>query len=271
MSTNYYKVLGVGKTATADEIKAAYRSLALKHHPDRNPNDKNATVLFQAINEANEVLSDQTKRMLYDLYGEDWKLFSKSEGSYKNRRYQPTPMRGFDYVTRLTLSILQAAKGYIYRCKVEGCRVEVYIPPGVGSHSTMRYYDLGGAGIEGGPNGDLLVYITVIDDSRWTLDGKNIYSIENVDLFTALLGGEILVETVYGPVTVKIRPETPYGSKLRIRGKGYPAYEDAGRRGDFIITVQINLPLNLDEKELKLITRLAAHRKRNKRKPTIKQ
>lgn len=270
MCPDYYQTLGVSRKASSIEIKAAYRKLAQKYHPDHNPGDKDATAKFQEINEANEVLSDPDKRKLYDLYGTDWKSFSESEQSSTSDQWQKTPMRGFDHIRTLKLSILQATKGSTFNCTVEGRHVEVQIPPGVKKSSRMRYYERGGPGIYGGPNGDLLVDITVEDDSRWTLIERNIYSTEKVDLFTAVLGGEILVKTVHGPVTVKIKPETPNGAKLRLRGKGYPNYEDIGRRGDFIITVHIYLPTDLDPKEKSMFTRIAAHRKRNKLKPNLK-
>lgn len=260
MHKNYYSILGVSKNATSDEIKAAYRKLARKYHPDVNP-DKDANKTFQAINEANEVLSDPDKRRLYDQFGSNWKSFSKAGCSSGYDHYRHDSLRGFDYIRNIKLSILHAAKGHSRTLKVEGREVQVRIPPGVNKSHELVYHGCGGLGRKGGPNGDLHLRITVADDPRWTLIEKNIHCTEPVDLFIALLGGEIAVDTLDGPVNVKIKPETANGTKLRLRGKGYPAYDDKGPRGDFLVIVQIVLPCDLDPKEKRLFSKLAAHRK----------
>jgi curved DNA-binding protein len=261
MSTSYYKILGVANNATVNQIKAAYRKLARKHHPDLNPGDPNANKKFQAINEANEVLSDPDKRFLYNIYGSDWKRFYKAGWSSSSDSYWEYKIRGFDYLKELKLSILHAAKGHSRTVKVEGREVRVRIPPGVNKSHTLVYYGCGGIGKNGGSNGDLHVHITVVDDPHWTLIGKDIHSVEPVDLFIALLGGEIAVDTLDGPVNVKIKPETPNGTKMRLRGKGYPAFEEKGPRGDFLVIIQVVLPCDLDPKEKRMFSKLAARRK----------
>ena len=134
-----------------------------------------------------------------------------------------TAFGGSTTLKELKLSILHAAEGHSRTVKVEGRDVRVRIPPGVTKSDTWVYYGCGGTGMNGGSNGDLHVRITVVDGPRWTLVGKDIHCTESVDLFIALLGGEIVVDTLDGPVNVKIKPETPNGTKMRLRGKGYPA------------------------------------------------
>jgi curved DNA-binding protein len=261
----YYSILGVDENATPSQIKSAYRKLARKHHPDLNPNDQDATKTFQAINEANEVLSDQVKRRLYDQFGSDWKSFSKAGWSSGYDHYQNDSLRGFDHTRTIRLSILQAAKGHSRTVQVGGRDVQIKIPPGVEHECYLTYRGYGGLGRKGGPNGDLRIYIYIIDP-RWKLVGKDVYSNEQVDLFITLLGGKILVETIDGPVKIKINPGTPNGTKIRISGKGFPNFKDVGPRGDFVAIIQVVLPCDLDPNEKKLFAKIAA--KRNKMKTT---
>lgn len=261
---SYYSILGVSRNTTSDEIKAAWRQLVLKHHPDRNPDDKDVTKKLQEINEAYEVLSDPKKKRAYDVFGSRWKDFYKAGWSSGYDQYRNDSLKGFDYFIELKLSIRHAAEGHRRTVIVEGREVRVRIPPGVDKTHGLVYYECGGLGTDGGQNGDLHVRITVVDDPRWTLIGKDIRSIEPVDLFIALLGGEIAVDTLAGPVNVKIKPETPNGTKMRLRRKGYPAYENKGPRGDFLVIIQVVLPRDLDPKEKKLFAKIAANRKRMK-------
>jgi curved DNA-binding protein len=262
----YYTILGITENATPDEIKEAYRKMALKHHPDRNPDDKDATAKFQEINEANEVLSDPKKRKLYDRYGADWKTFYKAGFNSEEYEHAPHQCKGFNHYWRVTFTIREASVTQRRTIEVEGRSVTVRIPAGIQNGHYLTYRKCGGLGINGGPNGDLYVYFTILDDARWTLKGKDIYSKEPVDLFTALLGGRIQVDTLDGPVKVKISPGTQNGWVIRLKHEGYPSYDYKGLRGDHIAIVHIVLPVDLDEKELKVITKLRARLKRKRAK-----
>lgn len=259
----YYSILGVAKNATSDQIKDAYRKLALKHHPDRNPDDKDTTAKFQEINEANEVLSDPQKRQCYDEFGSSWKTFYKAGWSSAWGSHYHESLRGKDHYLKLTLSIFQAANGHTRTVKVAGRDVRVRIPPGVQNDNTISYSGCGGLGRNGGPNGDLHIRICIVD-RRWKLIGKNVHSNEPVDLFIALLGGKILVETIDGPVKIKINPQTPNGTIIRISEKGFQSYDNKGPRGDHVLTLHVVIPCDLDSNEKKILRKLAADRKKTK-------
>lgn len=260
MNKNYYKILGLSENATPEEVKAAYRKLAMKYHPDRNPDDKDATKKLQEINEAYEVLSDPAKRRTYDLYGSIWETFYKWRKCEKSNESSEEGIRGANYESHIKLSIKAAANAHNRTFNVAGRSVEVTIPAGVASDHYLRYYGKGGLGKDGGPNGDLVVYISIVPENGWKLIGKDIYSTVSLDLYTALLGGELLVETLNGEAKIKIDAESQNGRIVRLRGKGFPQYKDIGPRGDFYVTLSVKLPCNLDEKEKRWIRKLARHR-----------
>lgn len=260
MNKNYYKILGIADNATPEEIKSAYRKLVFKHHPDRNPNDKDATKKLQEINAAYEVLSDPEKKRTYDLYGSDWETMFKWRKSANSKRYKDEGLRGSDYHVTIKVSIKVAAKEHYRTFKVQGRDVRVRIPSGIETDHYITYYGLGGIGTGGGPNGDLLVHIKIVPECGWRLVGKNVYGTASIDLYTALLGGQIVVDTVDGEVKIKIDAETQNGRILRLRGKGFPNYKDIGPRGDFYVTLEVKLPCNLDTKEKQWIKKLAKHR-----------
>ena len=263
---NYYKILGISTGATPDEIKAAYRKLASKHHPDLNQDAEDATKVMQEINEAYEVLRDPEKRRFYDLYDADWKSFFKWRKSEKSKGYKDEGLRGFDYHFNIKLSIKEAAKEHHRSFKVEGRDVRVKIPAGVEAHSYLTYFGLGGSGMNGGPNGDLIVNITIVSEPGWRLVNKDIYATAFVDLYAALLGGEIIVDTIDGKIKLKIAKQTQNGKVMRLRKKGFPTYKDVGPRGDFYVTVAVKLPTNLTDKEKKLFGQLARLRRHGKSK-----
>ena len=196
---DYYKILGINRTASEKEIKNAYRKLARKHHPDLNPNDKEAQKKFQEINEANEVLSDPEKRKKYDEYGENWKHAEEFEkanaqqrqqqysgwsgggGSYtdsefggdfsdffesmfgsegRSRKSRQAKFRGQDYKAELHLNLEDAYKTHKQTLTVNGKNIRITVPAGVENEQTIKISGHGGRGVNGGPNGDL--YITFI-------------------------------------------------------------------------------------------------------------
>ena len=290
---DYYKVLGVDKTATQDEIKKAYRKLARKYHPDLNPNDPTAKDKFQEINEANEVLSDPEKRKKYDAYGENWKHADEFEAQQQQyRQYQNgqgggaywsssgdgsefsdffeqmfghrtrgggganAGFRGQDYHADLNLSLREAAKTHKQILTVNGKQVRITIPAGVANGQVIKLKGYGGEGINGGPAGDLYITYVIPDDSVFKRLGDDLYVDVTVDLYTALLGGDQLVDTLDGQVKLKVKPETQNGTKVRLKGKGFPVYKKEGQFGDLIVTYSVKLPTNLTEQQKEMFRKI---------------
>ena len=290
---DYYKILGVSKTATQDEIRTAYRKLARKHHPDLNPNDKEANRKFQQINEANEVLSDPEKRKKYDQYGKDWQhaeAFEKAQQSAGAGRRGPggggagysedfsdggefsdffeslfgrsarggsrAAFRGQDYHAELPLGLTDAAVTHQQVLAVNERNIRITIPAGVENGQVIKLIGHGGPGTNGGPDGDLYITFVIADDPRWRRDGNDLYAKASPDLYTMMLGGEIMVDTLNGKVKLKIKPGTPNGTALRLKGKGFPVYKNEGQHGDLFVMLEIRLPSNLSEKEKELFREL---------------
>ena len=290
---DYYKILGVNKSASQDDIKKAYRKLARKHHPDINPNDKEAHKMFQQINEANEVLSDPDKRKKYDQYGKDWKhseefekakqqrqqyansgggrqsfsggfgdddfseFFSSMFGGSRAGRGRETKFRGQDYQAELHLDLKDAYTTHKQTLTVDGKNIRITIPAGVEDGQKIKLKGYGGPGINGGPDGDLYITFQIADDPTFKRSGNDLYTAEEIDLYTAVLGGEVTLETLSGKVKLKVAPETQNGTKIRLRGKGFPVYKKEGEFGDLYVTYRVTLPSNLSEKEKELFRELA--------------
>ena len=289
---DYYKILGIDKTATSADIKNAYRKLARKYHPDLNPNDKDAKANFQQINEANEVLSDPEKRKKYDQYGKDWqhaeqfenaKQYQDQSSNYREQRYSGAQtegdfseffesmfggaastgrnrhvrFRGEDYNARLQLNLIDAYKNNQQTLTVNGKNIRITIPAGIENGQKIKISGHGGQGINGGPNGDLYITFTIINHPRFKRLGNNLYTKVGLDLYTAVLGGEITTDTLNGKVKLNIKPETQNGSKIKLKGKGFPVYKNEGQFGDLYITFEIKIPTNLTDKQKALFTELA--------------
>ena len=286
---DYYKILGLDKNASNDDIKKAYRKLARQHHPDLNPNDKEAHRRFQQINEANEVLGDPEKRKKYDQYGKDWQhaeqfeqqrrqqkaqgaggtsfsgdfgdsdfsSFFESMFGGSGRRGRQTKFKGEDYEAELHLGLREAVVTQPKTITVNGKNIRITIPAGVENGQKIRLKGHGGPGANGGPAGDLYITFQVDDDPRFKRSGNDLHTNANLDLYTALLGGEVTIETLTGKLKLKVPPETQNGTKVRLKGKGYPVYKQEGQSGDLYITYQIQLPTNLTEQEKELFTQLA--------------
>jgi curved DNA-binding protein len=289
---DYYKILGIDKSATEKDIKSAYRKLARKYHPDLNPNDKDAKRNFQQINEANEVLSDPEKRKKYDQYGNDWQHaedFEKARqrqqqsSNYNEPRYSGTQsdgdfsdffesmfggasntgrrkqakFRGEDYNAELHLDLIDAYKTQKQTLTVNGKNIRITIPAGIENGQTIKISGHGGPGINGGPNGDLYITFSVTNHSKIKRLGNDLYTSVDLDLYTAVLGGEIIIETLSGKVKLKVQAETQNGSKVKLKGKGFPVYKNEGSFGDLFVTYNIKIPTNLTEKQKTLFTELS--------------
>ena len=302
---DYYQVLGVDKSASQDDIKKAYRKLARKFHPDLNPNDPTAKEKFQAINEANEVLSDPEKRKKYDEYGEHWKHADEFEAQKQARRQAggfggfgagaqgfhtdgngtywyssdgqeftgsnaggfsdffeelfghrgrsgwsaQGGFRGQDYQAELNLTLREAAQTHKQVLSVGDKQVRITIPAGVANGQVIKLKGYGAPGVNGGPAGDLYITFVIADDPVFKRLGDDLYVDVNTDLYTALLGGEQLVNTLDGQVKLKVKLGTQNDTKVRLKGKGFPVYKQEGVQGDLIVTYHVQLPTNLTEEQ----------------------
>ncbi len=287
---DYYKILEIPKSSSESEIKKAYRKLARKHHPDVNPNNKDAEKKFKEINEANEVLSDPEKRKKYDKYGKDWQHADEIEKMNQNRGQsrsrtgqtygregfgndysgdfsdffesmfgresaggqRQTKFRGQDINASLHLKLTDVYKTQKQTITVNGKNIRMTFPSGIEDGQIIRIKGHGTPGINGGPNGDLFITFSIENNSKFKRDGADLYGSVDLDLFTAVLGGDILVDTFDGQVKLKVVEGTQSGTKVKLKGKGFPKYKVDNSFGDLYITYHIKIPANLSEKEKQL-------------------
>lgn len=295
---DYYQILGVPKTASDAEIKSAYRKLARKYHPDLNPNNKEAEKKFKEANEANEVLSDPEKRKKYDAYGKDWQHADEIERAKQQQRQQSqrqsgrqfseedfaggdfsdffeslfgnqarggtgnrqSRFRGQDLHAELQLDLIDVYHSHQRTLTVNGKNIRLTIPAGVENEQTIKISGHGTPGANGGPNGDLYITFSIADHPKFKREGSNLYASVELDLYTALLGGETTIDTLDGKVKLKVAPETQAGTKVKLKGKGFPVYKQANTFGDLYLTYQVKLPTKLSESEKALFSDLAKMR-----------
>lgn len=297
---DYYKILGVDKSATQDDIKKAYRKLARKHHPDLNPGDKEAEKKFKELNEANEVLSNPENRSKYDKYGENWKHGEEYEKAQQQqqRQYQHQSynggysgadfgggedfsdffqdmfggagggfgkssrgrasgkFKGQDITAELNLNLRDAATTHPQTFEINGKKVRITIPAGVYDGQQIKLKGHGNPGVNGGPNGDLYITFNIPADPDFERIGDDLKTKVTIDLYTAVLGGEVTVHTLNGSVNLKVKPETQTGMTVRLKGKGFPVYKKEGEHGDLFVTYEVKLPTNLTEKQKELFEQL---------------
>lgn len=267
-----YEILGVDRTADEAAIRAAYRKLAKKHHPDVNPGKKDAAEKFAAISAAYDLLSDKEKRARFDR-GE---IDAEGHEVHQQRTwYRDTPgheryetaggftqedleaffaqafggagarsdwgatgrrMRGRDMQYSLTVSFIEAATGVTRRLALpDGRTLDVRIPPGTEDGHVLRLRGQGGPGYNGAPAGDALIEITVAPDPRFHRDGDDIITDLKVSLKEAVLGAVLEVPTIHGPVKLTIPPGSGTGTRLRLRGRGI-------RHGHQYVQLQVVVP-----------------------------
>jgi len=342
---DYYEVLGVGREASEGELKSAYRKLALKYHPDRNPGDQAAEEHFKEASEAYEVLRDSQKRQIYDQYGHQGlegsgfsgfggfdDIFSSFGGIFEDlfgfgsgRRGRSRVRRGADLRYDLTLSFMDAAFGVeteielektetCRTCSGSGCepgtspetcpncngsgqisrnqgfftvrttcptcrgsgkritspckecrgvgqvlvskRVAVKIPGGVDTGSRLRLTGEGEPGGNGGPPGDLYVFISVEPHEFFERRDNDIICRVQISLVQAALGDVIQVPTLTAEADLKIDKGTQYGDMLRLEGQGIPSLR-TGRRGDQIVLVEVRTPTGINKKQESLLKEFA--------------
>ena len=295
MAKDYYAVLGVAKTASADEIKKAYRKLALKYHPDRNPGDAKAEAKFKELTEAYAVLSDAEKRRQYDQFGaagfeqrftqEDIyrnfdvgdifrefgfgtdDIFGRLFGGRSGFRPQ-SPFggqagfrsgRGQDYLLQISIPFRAAAQGgqqrVDFRRDGQVEQLQVRIPAGVEPGQKLRVGGKGGPGSGGGPAGDLLLEVQVEADPLFRREGDDLLVTVTIPFSTACLGGKTEVPTLAGTKTVKIPAGICSGGKIRLKGFGIAAR--GGRpAGDLFAVAEVSVPARPTAKQRELLEKL---------------
>jgi curved DNA-binding protein len=300
---DYYKILGVDRNADDKDIKRAYRQLALKYHPDKNPGDKQAEERFKEINEAYEVLGDPEKRRKYNQLGEsyrawermggrpggfDWSqwtqgapggmhvefgdlgdLFGSGFSDFFNSVFGGVPgqqrggfgraqTRGRDIEQPVSISLTEAFHGTLRVLQHDGRRLEIKIPPGAKTGTKVRISGKGQPG-SAGP-GDLFLNVKVENDPRFGRKEDNLYSEIEVDLYTAVLGGEEIIPTLSGPVILTIPPGSQNGQTFRLKNRGMPKIRNPKSFGDLYAKIKVMIPDNLSHEEKELFKRLAALR-----------
>lgn len=303
---DYYKVLGASKNSSQAEIKKKFRKLAVKYHPDKNPDNKEAEKNFKEINEAYEVLGDPEKRRKYDELGANWKHYdqykntgfgngrqktysyggdfgdffggsgggfsdffnaffggggfrstgsvfggqSPFESSAGGRRPQNTTAKG-----TLNLSFDEAFSGVSKTIEIDGKRIRLNIGRGARDGQKLKVKGKAPGG------GDLIIELRVASSPVYIQDGLDLKRNVTVDLYTAVLGGKVQVQTPHGKYALSITPGTSSGKKLRLKGKGMPEYGKKGLFGDFIAVVDVRIPRSLSTEEKELFEKLRELRK----------
>jgi curved DNA-binding protein len=299
---DYYKILGVDKKASQEDIKKAYRKLAVKYHPDKNKDNKVAEEKFKQINEANEVLSDPEKRKKYDELGENWRQYEHAgarpgggyrrgdgqsgpytyEGNFEDffgrgdsgfsdffeqffgggmgggrpgGSYRSTNFKGQDYESEMEISLDEAYHGANRLIQLEEEKLRITTKPGAYEDQLLRIKGKGGKGSQGSA-GDLYVRIRITPHPNFTRKGDDLYSTQTIDLYTAVLGGSTIVNTLSGQVKVKIASGTQNGKTIRIKGKGMPVYGKANLFGDLYVQLNIHIPEVLTDRQRELFEQL---------------
>ncbi len=306
----YYDILGVSKDASQEAIKKAYRKLAVKHHPDKNPNNKKAEERFKEINEAYEVLKDPEKREKYDRLGANWKQYEHAGaggggfdwsqfggrgggrtyhfegdagdvfggaggfsdffnaffggmGGFDNMRGATTEdfrsqrqVKGRDLRAQLDLSLHEAYHGISKILNIDGQKLKINIKPGAYSGQELRLKNKGASSPSGGEKGDLYLKINVIPGAGDQIEGQNLIKEMPVDLYTAVLGGKLQVNTPAGKINITVPKSTQPGTTLRLKGKGMPVYGQKDKHGDLLIRLKIQIPKDLTTEEIGLFQKL---------------
>ena len=319
---DYYKILGVAKSASQDEIKKAYRKLAIKYHPDKNKGDQQAEERFKEVGEAYEVLKDPEKRKKYDQLGANWNQFQHADaggpdfsqfrgaspgggryyyegdvgdifgeqgsgfsdffnaffggmgGSRQSRGFsgfgsqtgfnsQGGSQKGSDYQAEMEITLAEAYAGTSRILDINGQKLKANIKPGAYDGQELRIRGKGGKGRGGGTPGDIYVKLLIRPDPRYAVQGRDLIYKANIDLYTAVLGGKIEIPTLAGKLGLTVPKGSQPGSKLRLKGKGMPVFGKSGHAGDLYVQLNVNIPRDLSEEELKLFSKLKGLRKKH--------
>lgn len=303
---DYYKILGVDRNASDEEIKKTYRKLALKYHPDKNPDNPEAEARFKEINEAYEVLGDTKKRAKYDQLGSsyrawertgrdpgnfDWSQWAtgypgggnvrvevgdlgdifggggfsdffnaifgggaaQASGGFGRRAH--TTRRGRDVEQPISISLTEAYTGTERTIQRDGSRLEVTIPAGSRTGTRVRVSGKGEPGSAG--SGDLYLRVNVHEDPRFERQRDDLRTKVEIDLYTAVLGGEVKVPTLSGDVILTIPPGSQPGQTFRLKGRGMPRLREPSKKGDLFVELNVKIPENLNDRERELFEQLA--------------
>lgn len=299
---DYYKTLGVDKKASEEDIKKAYRKLAVKYHPDKNPGNKGAETRFKEIAEAYEVLKDPEKRKKYDQLGANWKHYQHAGGDgggFDWSQYASGPQgqrhtyyegdindffgggdfsdffqtifgggfggkragktgrthQGQDIHADIRISLEDAFSGGPKILNINGEKIRIKLKPGVQDGQTLR---VKGKGVSaGGPRGDLYLQIHIDPHPRYQRKDDDLYADLPLDIYTAVLGGKVTINTLHRPVNLNIPGGTANGKVLRIKGKGMPS-KASHTYGDLYVTVNVLIPTDLSDQETTLFKQLKA-------------
>ncbi|MCE2489062.1 MAG: DnaJ domain-containing protein [Anaerolineae bacterium] len=279
MERDPYKVLGVSRNASDEDIKKAFRRLAKRWHPDANPDKPQAEARFKEISSAYEILEDPEKRKLFDRYGHNFANIAGNGsagagqaqnfddatlqdileglfGSSGRGQGRGRPSRGQHVERPLVISLQEAWSGASRRMHHRGRSIEVTIPRGARDGTKVRLAGEGEQNPFGGPPGDLYLIIDVQDDPSFSRDGDNLEVEVPLDMFTALLGGEVEVPTLSGSVRLKVPPGTQSGRRFRLSGRGMPLLRRKDQFGDLLARVNITVPTRLNAEQRRLAEQL---------------
>ena len=282
---DYYEILGVNRDATSDDIKKAYRKLAVKYHPDKNSGDKAAEERFKEASNAYSVLSDPDKRRAYDtrghagVHGMGFEGFTNVNDIFSHinlndilgrsgfggfgdaygdvfgpQRRTTRTYRGRDHRINLTIPFEDSVLGAKKEVTIQGRNITIKVPPGIKDGQTLRVRGQGES-IGAGTSGDLMVKISVQPHPTISRDGLDLVTEAKVPMTTAALGGTVRVQTLSGNVDLKIPSGAQPGQQLRIRGQGI--VDPTGRNGDLRVRLVVEVPKALTRKQKDLLKQLA--------------
>ncbi len=184
-------------------------------------------------------------------------MFGGNTGGSSRRGGDSAKFRGQDYDAELHITLDQAYKTHQQTLNINGKNIRITIPAGVENGQKIKLKGHGAPGVNGGPHGDLFINFVIADHPVYKRLGNDLYMTHEVHLYTAVLGGETTIETLDGKLKVKVKPETQNGTKIKLKGKGFPVYKQEGQFGDLYITYSIKIPTNLSEKQRALFTELS--------------
>lgn len=273
-----YKVLGINKTATEKEIKKAYKKLAMKYHPDRNPDNVAAEESFKEVKSAYEILSNAESKEQYDAYGHaafnqngrgghsgfsGQPDFSDMFGGMFNQgrqeqSYQPQPEKGSDIVISLDISLEDSINGCEKEVRLPNTSspLVVSIPKGINTKQRVKVTEKGNPGTLGASRGDLFVTVNVLEHDKFKRDHQDLHCTIDVLFTKAVLGGTITAPTFTGAIKLKLPQGTQHGRKFRLKGKGIPSMK-GDLVGDLIYDIKIVIPEALSDQQKELLTALA--------------
>ncbi len=291
---DYYKILGVERKASADEIRKAYRKLAMQYHPDKNPGDKKAEEKFKEINEAYQVLSDGTKRARYDQLGSAYSDFRTrggrpgdfqwddwfQQGGTQQRGYggaeDPFAGGGFsDFFRAIFGEAMRSSIRNQAAQQQQGYQQEIQISFQEAYEGTTRQLQTSGrklqvripAGVKtgskvrvagAGPEGlDLYLVVNITDEDRFERDGYDLYTTSTLSVFNLILGGDAEVETPTGKVKLNIPAGTQPDQVFRLAGRGMPHLKNSATKGDLYVRLKVQIPKYLSSKQRELLEEAA--------------